>query len=744
MLGDYAIYFITITLGVAVFYAFNSIGEQDVLFDIRDTASSNIFDTTEYMLSMVSYVMIFVLGFLIVYANRFLIRRRKREFGTYLVLGMTNTKVASIVLVETIAVGLIALAVGLGFGILLAQGLSFLTAALFGTTISHYQFIFSFNAFTNTLICFALIFVLVAILNIFTVSKMQLISLLQAQRKPEKSPVRNPWICLVVFAVSIATIALAYHLLAENRMQYLDDPNFIGATVAMLVGSLLFFWSLSGLVIAVLTHLRGIYLRGLVPFTVRQFAAKANSAWLTLWVTCILVFFAITIFSTGLGLMSLFVGGIESATPYDVTFRADPALMAQSEPTGEDQGKTGDGAQGLGSEADLAAEDPASASSDASATASSGDPSAASAAAASPTPPAASTAAYATALEYGFDMLSYFEENLPGWDSLISKAAEIDIYEIPGDIDFKKLFDDADYNLPDETLESIEDANIEAVALSQFNRLCELSGSPTYELDNGQYLIANSLDVSEPIARDLIDASAPLDIDGTVLRPLPEIADVNIATSAIDSTVLVMVVPDGIIEAIKADGTMPKASYVDAMYVDPGAESDDELHKAIGEMLPDYEKGDVYISFWPVSNVYTQVEMRTQANGLRFLITYLALYIGFILLVATAALLTIQQLTEAADSAPRYRMLSKIGCDNSMLNRSLFVQILVYFLAPLLLAACHSACAIAVMNESLFKSFAVDVMPSIISAALFTVLIYGIYLVITYLISKRSVHQKAR
>lgn len=122
---DYAVYFITLLFGVAVFYAFNSIGSQQILFDMETSASRSVFDSTTYILGMFSVVVACVLGFLILYANQFLIRRRKREFGTYLVLGMTPGHVSRIVLYETVLVGLLSLAVGLICGVLLSQGLSF-------------------------------------------------------------------------------------------------------------------------------------------------------------------------------------------------------------------------------------------------------------------------------------------------------------------------------------------------------------------------------------------------------------------------------------------------------------------------------------------------------------------------------------------------------------------------------------------------------------------------------------------
>ena len=313
---DYAIYFITLLFGVAVFYAFNSVTGQSILFDLEDTATASVFEMTGQMLGMFSVVIACVLGFLVLYANGFLIRRRKREFGTYLVLGMTPGHVSRIVLYETVLVGLLSLAVGLICGILLSQGLSFFTAALFGTTMSNYQFVFSSDAFLVTLACFAAIYVVVALFNTITVSRCKLIDLIRAGEKNERAGVRNPWVCLVGFVAAIAILAYAYEQLIENGLVMLDQPEFLRATIGMLVGSLLFFWSLAGFAIAVLTRMRGVYLRKLNLFTVRQIASKVNTAFVSLSVVCIMLFFSLTVFSTGMGLARAFSGNVEEGTLY--------------------------------------------------------------------------------------------------------------------------------------------------------------------------------------------------------------------------------------------------------------------------------------------------------------------------------------------------------------------------------------------------------------------------------------------
>ena len=190
---DYAVYFVTLVFGVAAFYAFNSVQGQSVLFDLEGVASEGVFELTGQFLEMFSVLIACVLGFLVVYANRFLIRRRKREFGTYLLLGMRPGQVSAIVLMETALVGAASLAVGLALGFALSQGLSFFTAGLFSIPMQRYRFVFSGAALSQTLLCFALIFVVVALFNTLSVRRCRLIDLLGAHARNERFGVRGPW-----------------------------------------------------------------------------------------------------------------------------------------------------------------------------------------------------------------------------------------------------------------------------------------------------------------------------------------------------------------------------------------------------------------------------------------------------------------------------------------------------------------------------------------------------------------------
>ncbi|WP_304424708.1 ABC transporter permease [uncultured Adlercreutzia sp.] len=710
---DYAIYFVTLLFGVAVFYAFNSIGSQQILFDLQSSTSERQFETTAQFLGMFSVVVAFVLGFLILYANQFLIRRRKREFGTYLVLGMSPGRVSRIVLYETVMVGLVSLAVGLVTGVLLSQGLSFLTAMLFGTTMSNYQFVFSQDAFFTTLACFAAIYVVVALFNTLTVSRQKLINLLHAEAQNQRVGVRNPWVCLVVFVASLGVLAYAYQQLIESGLVMLDDPRFFRATVAMLVGSLLFFWSLAGFVVAVVTRLRNVYLRGLRMFTVRQIASKINTAFLSLWAVCVLLFFSITVFSTGMGFVEVFVGGIEKANPYSATLSA----AVWYGPDGDPRASAGSAAR----HDEMAAEAPER---------------------------------LEAAEAANWDMALPLQEAAPElWAETIGKYAQVDEYLVP-DSTYDELIVPAEEAAPDanlrlDDLESIRTTEIGVVGLSDFNGARTLQGQEPVALGEDQYALANNMELSAALARAVAKAAPSVDVLGQTLTPTGEVLDTQLEDNAMTAVGLVLVVPDAVVDSLVDEGLIPSRSLLNVNYADNGKtveENDAALAAIVAAAQPasmgGFEQGaagadDEWASLlWPVTRIITANEMIVQAAGLRLMITYLALYIGFIFLVSTAAILAIQQLSQASDSSQRYRTLWKLGCDRRMVFRSLLAQVLVYFLVPLGLAVCHVTCAVGVMSESLFNAMGVSTFAPIMLAAILTLVVYGGYLVATYFASR--------
>ncbi len=206
---DYTIYFLTLILAVCIFYSFNSIDSQKALFDIK-SSNANYIEKLTVTMSYFSMFVSVILGSLILYANNFLIKKRKKELGIYMTLGMGKRKISKILVTETSMVGAISLVAGLILGIAASQVLSTLILKLFDVSMNEYRFTVSINAIGKTILYFGIMFLLVMIFNVFVVSKYKIIDLLAADRKNEKMKFKNPYIYLVAFVLSIVSLIAVY------------------------------------------------------------------------------------------------------------------------------------------------------------------------------------------------------------------------------------------------------------------------------------------------------------------------------------------------------------------------------------------------------------------------------------------------------------------------------------------------------------------------------------------------------
>ena len=184
-LRDYAIYFFTLIIGVAIFYIFNAISGQTAMMKMSE-AQYEIIQLLGTTISGMSVFIAGVLGFLIVYASRFLMKRRNKEFALYMMLGMGKRKISAILLIETVMIGIGSLVVGLLIGIGLSQLTSALVANLFEADMTSYRFTVSTEAIMKTIIYFAVMYAVVMVFNSFIVTKMKLIDLIQSGKKSEQ------------------------------------------------------------------------------------------------------------------------------------------------------------------------------------------------------------------------------------------------------------------------------------------------------------------------------------------------------------------------------------------------------------------------------------------------------------------------------------------------------------------------------------------------------------------------------
>ena len=667
---DFGIYFLTLVLGVAVYYAFNSVTQQSAVLKL----SGNMRTLVQELGTIIRGVSIFVavlLAFLVLFGNRFLIRRRKREFAIYLTLGMDRRHVSGIVAMESLAVGAGALVVGLAVGVLLSQALLYATARLFNTHVTGFGLMFSGQACAYTVMSFAIIFLVVGALNVLEVSRFRLIDLMNADRKGEKSLVRNLPLSVALFVVSLALIGVAYHELRVNGM-YAIDWRFNLATALVSVGTFLLFFSVSGFLLRLGQSARGFYLRGLNMFALRQLSSRVNSAWVSISIVCAALFLAITSTCGGFAIVSSINQSVSAITHYDVSI----AMYSTAQTS---HASDADDVSGSGKEALLKA-------------------------------------------------------SVPDWDSLVADSARIDLYQDPSmRLNLKMLRGDTGVELPDSFAKytnGLDKVPIYVVSLSQYNATLALRGDKPATLKANEALVTTDMNNMVSFWQRVALKRESFDFLGTAMRLRARSTTMEYQNS-VNTSVGTIVVPDTALESKRAQ-LEPLSSLLNVKTADSRAEA--RLYK---EVVKAHQPGLLFAAG-------SKSTAKEEVVGLTAIVGYLALYIGFVLFVSCAAILAIQQLSDVAESAPRYRVLFDLGAERSMVNHAILAQIATYFLFPLVVALAHSYAALGVLGGVIKSLGVLDFLRPLGVTMAIVLVLYGGYFLLTYGMARGVIGEKAR
>lgn len=667
---DFGIYFLALVLGVAVYYAFNSVTQQSAVLRL----SGNMRTLVQELGTIIRGVSIFVavlLAFLVLFGNRFLIRRRKREFAIYLTLGMDRRHVSGIVAMESLAVGAGALVVGLAVGVLLSQALLYATARLFNTHVTGFGLMFSGQACAYTVMSFAIIFLVVGALNVLEVSRFRLIDLMNADRKGEKSLVRNLPLSVALFVVSLALIGVAYHELRVNGM-YAIDWRFNLATALVSVGTFLLFFSVSGFLLRLGQSARGFYLRGLNMFALRQLSSRVNSAWVSISIVCAALFLAITSTCGGFAIVSSINQSVSAITHYDVS-----VAMYSTAQTSH-ASNAGD-VSGSGKEALLKA-------------------------------------------------------SVPDWDSLVADSARIDLYQDPSmRLNLKMLRGDTGVELPDSFAKytnGLDKVPVYVVSLSQYNATLALRGDKPATLKANEALVTTDMNNMVSFWQRVALKRESFDFLGTAMRLRARSTTMEYQNS-VNTSVGTIVVPDTALESKRAQ-LEPLSSLLNVKTADSRAEA--RLYK---EVVKAHQPGLLFAAG-------SKSTAKEEVVGLTAIVGYLALYIGFVLFVSCAAILAIQQLSDVAESAPRYRVLFDLGAERSMVNHAILAQIATYFLFPLVVALAHSYAALGVLGGVIKSLGVLDFLRPLGVTMAIVLVLYGGYFLLTYGMARGVIGEKAR
>lgn len=667
-LKDYTVYFFTLILGVAIFYVFNAIDSQSVMLDVR----ANVMDIIKLMNDMLSGVSVFVsciLGFLIIYASRFLIKRRNKEFGIYLTLGMSKRKISVILFFETLLIGIVSLVAGLVIGTILSQFMSVIVANMFDADMTKFKFIFSMKACVKTLIYFAIMYVLVMIFNTFSISRCKLIDLLNAGRKTEKVTMKNPVICTIVFVIGVGILSYAYWMVTRG-VRTLNTFNKIGIPIALgCVATFLIFWSVSGFMIKIFTSIKSVYYKGVNSFVLRQFCSKINTTVFSTTVICIMLFITISVLSAALSMKDSLSKDLDSMCPVDVQL-AKYSYDAMSEAYATSQDMNEKDREML--------ED-------------------------------SKLSIIETLNNSGFDAQKYFKD-----------VAEYNIYNTG--LTVKDTL--GDINTDD--YQFMADTIMPVMTIGDYNSVARLYGNSTYELNDDEYIIVADYKNMVMIRNQALKKGITLSVNGKEYKPrYSECMDgfVHIGVQNMNDGILV--VPDNAVKPQQVRNMGLSADY--------RADTKEERY-SIETQLDNLMKNISFKKSFISWN--SRIDLAESSVGLGALVTFIALYLGIIFLISSAAILALRELSDSADNKERYGMLRKLGVDERMIDMALFKQIGIFFAFPLILALIHSVFGIKFINIILATMGMSSMAASIGLTLAFVAVIYGGYFLITYLCSR--------
>lgn len=288
---DYLVYLLTMTLISALLYTFNSLLFQNELKQYWNTE-----DMLELMVFLATLFIVFVTAWLISYMVRFMMEKRSREFGIYLLLGMKKRTIARLYLRENILSGAIALLLGMLFGTLFRQ---VLMAILFSMLKMTYRLHISFHpgTFLMTAFCFGLCYLLSLSRCQKKFRKMNIHDLMETARKNEEIRERHEPAKKLLLPLSVLFI-LAFWALFGSLQSNGEVALFL---IGLAITIYLFYIGLSAHMICYIRKGGNLIYRGQNLFLMRQFSAKIRTMQFTMGTLTVL--FTLALMGSSIALM---------------------------------------------------------------------------------------------------------------------------------------------------------------------------------------------------------------------------------------------------------------------------------------------------------------------------------------------------------------------------------------------------------------------------------------------------------
>lgn len=646
---DYSIYFLTLTFAVCIFYSFNSIEAQTSVLEISKSTKSYMVALNK-LIAGASVFVSFILGGLIIYANNFLIKKRKKELGIYMTLGMSKGKISKILILETFLIGVLSLIVGILLGIIVSQGLSVITAKLLVVDMSKYKFIISISAIIKSSLYFGIIFFIVMIFNQVSISKYKLMDMLNAAKKNEDIKLKNPIISILIFSLSVAALIAAYTMVLKVGLAP-DNMLFIASIVLGIIGTLLCFFSLSSFLIHMVQRSKKIYLKNLNIFILRQINNKITTNFLSMTTICLMLFLTITLLFTMFGFKGNLDAMLKGNTSFDASAKLDSDIKGKKIKN----------------------------------------------------------------IKESLDIVNFKFEPYEKHTFFTEYKLKVSLRDLLNKYSSEKE--------QKELASSYRDGPISAVKISEYNAIRQLLDQKPMDLKDNEILVVSNYEDFNNAFHIFIKNENSVVIEGKTYSiknkaPIKE----NLISTRISFEFLYFIIPDN----YKGDLKLYSSCF-NTMFQGNNSEKSKERFANLFIELEEYrnEKEDFMLIYGN-----TLEQLHGMVYGSSAIIVFLGIYLGIVFLISSAAVLALQQLSEASDSLERYNSLKKIGVSEKMINNAILIQNLIYFMVPLALAILHSIVGIKVSNEMLSTSNILGSSSLMIALAL--IVIYGGYFYATY------------
>lgn len=702
---DFAIYFATLMLSVALFYSFSTLTNQTVFVGLGSSTSSLMLRMGELIRGLSIFLMI-IIGILIVYANIFFMRRRVREFATYLLLGMKKTSLALVILIENILVGISALVAGLIVGVVISQFSSLVILKLFNTPVERFHFLLVPDALVFTACMFACVFLISTFCATLVISRTRLSTLFRSSFASERFKIKNPWITLVLFLVSLFVIANAYNMFSFDALTSEGWDAFLHCTLLVVFGTALFFYSVSAAFTQIARAIKPWYYRGLTVYVMRQFASRINSSWISMTMICATIFIALCTLSIGFVAVDTIHWQEQLMCPTDVaaTFVCkDYKTFASKE---EAQAEDASAAEGSNP-----AEEPSSQSES--------------------EHPARTG-----------ELVDLVSQEIPSWSTVVKKTAHCTTYglgtagkhpytisNLISDLGFSE--EEAAKDVPME----LSSTPVLFVTSSEYNKFRDLAGMEPIDFGPNEVMMAaypgleNQLDSLVASGKTVTIAGKFHDVKLQAKRPTRDYAGLT-------SSLCTLVVPDAWARDMKAQQTRLYAQFFS---------NTKEINEKFSQELTAAKRhtqgilGQQSVYKWHLLDVNLRYEALEATLAIRVMGTFVAVYTGIILLITSAAILSIQQLSELSYMQESCTKLQQLGATRTRCSRAIFSQLGIWFMLPCALAITHAACVMKVVDQ-IFGLMGADTEAKrwLFVTAAIVLVTYACYFFVTFAITRAA------